>query len=96
MFSIVNSIVIAKRITARAAKTKDWRLSRTIDREMKSLAQSMDKGYILATPNELNEKFPALFEKDNGPDQERKIIWAIDASIPNRYGRVRLSFCPIR
>ncbi len=91
----MNCAKLAAKITANAAETKDWRLRRRADREMKRLAKELSegRGYIIATNYELEKRFPGLF-KSLSSEESGKIIWAIDYN-QFQYGN-KMNFIPVR
>ena len=102
MMTLTQAIELAKKITNRAAGTKDWRLTNKRDRGMKDLAVelSQGKGYILASPKSIAERYPQFVGPyfAGGPDAGRTFVWAIDATYANRlsFRRRTLSFVPVR
>lgn len=61
---------------------------------LRDIARNLTKGYIIATPTEMYEKYGDLFYKDNGPDKDNLFVWAITSSVKVKR-RVNLGFCPI-
>ena len=52
----MNAIEIAKKLTARTAEMKDWRIRNKYNRKMRQIARDLvelNGGYIIATPAEL-------------------------------------------
>lgn len=90
-------VEVARRQTAYTATVKDWRLRRKIDREAKEEARRLihDKGYIIATPAELKAKYPQFVDWTPGIDAGEKMVFAFHASVPDRWGRCRISIIRI-
>lgn len=97
-FTLVRRIEIARKMTARAASVKDWRLNRKADREAKAEAVRLTKegrGYVIATPREIRAMYPFLFQFEDGPDRDKKMVWAFCPSYPYGDGRCRIFLCVI-
>lgn len=93
-FGIVYWSNVAFRETLRAANAKDYILRRKVDRRFKEIANElvMDRGYVIATAFELEQKYPDLFNA--GGVDSKKMIWAISFS-KFRAGN-KMCFVPIR
>lgn len=87
---------VAYKTTLRAANAKDYMLRRKEDRLLREYARQLvlDKGYILATPAELENLFDGLFKADgNAEDLHKTMLWAIDFC--SRKRDARMKFVPI-
>lgn len=85
----------AARITQNAASTKDWRLTRKADRRFKEVAIELSKrhGYIIATPQELAQAYPDLFDASHTTSR-KKFIWAV--SYYSFRPQNKMCFMPLR
>lgn len=90
---------MAARMTKRAAGVEDWRLATKADRGLKVLALELakSKGYIIATPQEIAERYSTLVPKwfVGAVTNTNKMIWGVNASVTRRNGRVSLSFAAV-
>ena len=88
-------IEAARRMNALSATTKDWRLTRKIDREAKAEAQKLNegRGYIIATPRELKAMYPRFVKWEPGADADEKMVWCFWPSIHDVKGRCHIVLC---
>lgn len=85
----MNAIEIAKKLTARTAEMKDWRIRNKYNRKMRQIARDLvelNGGYIIATPAELQ----AIYDVQVGKGDER-FVWGIDMNSVWK----KLQFSPI-
>ena len=84
------------KMTERSAKVKDWRIRRKHDRAMRTVARSLmqNRGYIIATPKELNRQFPHLFPEKMVGNEDRNFIWAVGFDDFSKGDK--MAFVPIR
>lgn len=86
---------IAKRMTAKAATLKDWRVVNKHNRAMREIAREMTsgKGYIIATVKELAAKYGKLCHYETTAyGADKKEIWGI---APTVCGKFELLFVAI-
>ena len=91
--SISNRVNWAQRITIRSANVKDWRLNKR-GRAMKEIAKDImeGRGYIIATVQELVDRFGRNAFVVVPTDTGKRYIWGVYTSVPNNNGRVTLDF----
>lgn len=91
--TLIQSINLAKALTRASANVKDWLVTNRHDRQMREIARDLNngKGYIIATPAELANRYPGLYE--NFSTTTHKIIWAVDFF---GWRGQKYSFLPVR
>ena len=92
-FTFSAIIEMAKRMNASAGETKDWRLSRKIDRAAREEARKLNqgRGYVIATPTEIKDRYPEFVTWEPGDDAGQEMVWAFRASVSSRGGRCRIN-----
>lgn len=81
--SLNNRIETAKRLTAKTAMIKDWRIRNRHNRAMREIARGLTagKGYVIASPRELSEIYPDFYGCDTAAqDSDVKMIWGLDVN----------------
>lgn len=80
-FSLKNSINGAKYLTARVANLKDYKVRTKRLRALRELARELTtgKGYIIATCNELNQRYGYLMtDSMSTEDNDKKHVWHLN------------------
>lgn len=93
-FRLSTRVKIAKQLTSNTADLKDWRIRNKHNREMRDIARilTQDKGYIIATPKEMSDKYRKLFLFDPcAPDQDKRFEWALQMNAIWR----KIEFVPV-
>ena len=78
--NLTNRVNIAKRMTADTAALKDWRVRNKKNRSMRGIARDLTggKGYIIASANELVEKYGTLCHySPDAPGAGKKRVWGL-------------------
>jgi hypothetical protein len=80
-------------MTEAASGTKEWRMRDNHARRMAAVARELAEGagYILADSKEMENRFGDLF--DAGVSEET--VWCVYQGVPDRNGRVGLSFVAV-
>lgn len=87
---------MAARMNSRILDLKAWRFRRCRDRRLRAIAEEWKKngGYIIATPQELEEEYPEFFHCAKNEDT-RVFMWGISAGLRQPGGYYKPEICPI-
>lgn len=74
-------IEVAKKMTARSAALKDYKVRSKKKREMREIARNLTagKGYIIASPEEMEKRYPKYFK--DWAVENKKMVFSIDWNI---------------
>lgn len=82
--TLTNRVNIAKRMTADTAALKDWRIRNKHNRSMREIALELTagKGYVIASVNELSEKYGTLchYSPDAHGAYEKR-VWGLKMNV---------------
>jgi hypothetical protein len=104
VFPLSHWVNVAQRNTQEVASLADYKLRSKRNFALRDIARSLEKGYIIATANELRKRYGDLFGKYKfeGPDEDKKFVWALAVSVnfatdrsSRIYKKYAISFCPI-
>lgn len=97
-FRLQGRIDFAKDMTSEVANMKDWRVRNKHNRAMREIARELvesNGGYLIASPNELAERYPGMFES-NPVNGDTKMVWCIGTESIKFPGTARrFSFWPV-